>query len=173
MTTSTPQSRNFPTLRLAAAPFRWFFGSRRRVLTAASVLLAMIIAPPLWWSIQLMGLPDIGEPFDLEAFRSSRIPDDRNAFVLYRQAADRLKSLNSFVVSKRSIDAHVRWSQADPMVRRWVEANREAMELFRRGAERPDSLDSNGPRHHRTFGDVVEPPDVPGAGLARGVAAGG
>ena len=38
-----------------------------------------------------VGLPDIGDPFDVEAFRSITIPDDRNAFVLYRQAADRLR----------------------------------------------------------------------------------
>ena len=65
------------------------------MLTAAAVLLAMMIAPPLWWSIQLMGLPDIGEPFDVAAFRAIRIPDDRNAFVLYRQAAALLKPLKS------------------------------------------------------------------------------
>ena len=87
-------SRNFPTLRYLAAPFRWFFRSRRRVLTPAAVLLAMLVVPPLWWSIQLVGLPDIGDPFDVEAFRAFRIPEDRNAFVLYRQAADRLKPLD-------------------------------------------------------------------------------
>ena len=54
----------------------------------------MIAVPLLWWSIQLVGLPDIGEPFDVAAFRSFRIPDDRNAFVLYRQAARWLKPLD-------------------------------------------------------------------------------
>ncbi len=49
MATTSSLSRNFPTLRYLAAPFRWFFRSRRRVLTAAAVLLAMIVAPPLWW----------------------------------------------------------------------------------------------------------------------------
>ena len=106
----------------------------------------MIAVPPLWWSIQLVGLPDIGEPFDVEAFRAFRIPDDRNAFVLYRQAADRLKPLDVSGKSKdEPIDLHARWSGADPDVRRWVEENREAMELFRRGTERPDALDPSGP----------------------------
>ena len=31
--------------------------------------------------------------------------------------------------------------KAYPEVRRWVEENREAMALFRRGTERPDALD--------------------------------
>jgi hypothetical protein len=142
MTQSSTLSRNFPTLRYLAAPFRWFFRSRRRVWTTASVLLAMIAAPVLWWLIQLVGLPDIGEPFDVEAFRSFRIPDERNAFVLYQQAAQLLKPL----------DPTFKWSPWNPYrdtprpksvaaACRRVEANREAMALFRRGAERPDALD--------------------------------
>jgi hypothetical protein len=33
------------------------------------------------------------------------------------------------------------WSKADPVVRGWAEANREALALYRQGAERPDALD--------------------------------
>ena len=91
MTLSATLSRNFPTLRYIAAPFRWVFGSRQRRRTAAAVLLAMIAAPVLWWNVQLMGLPDIGEPFDIEAYKSFTIPEERNAFVLYRRAAALLK----------------------------------------------------------------------------------
>ena len=146
MATTSSLSRNFPTLRYLAAPFRWFFRSRRRVLILAAALLAMLAVPPIWWSIQLVGLPDIGEPFDLAAFRSLAIPDDRNACVLYREAADRLKPLaTSSQEQDDKIDPHVRWSQAHPAVRRWVEENREAMDLYRRGTERPDALDPTSP----------------------------
>jgi hypothetical protein len=142
MTTRSSARRSFPTLRLLAAPFRWFFRSRRRVQTAAAILAAIIAAPVVWWSIQLLGLPDIGEPFDVRAFRSFSIPDETNAFVLYRQAADRLKPLyTSNIPHDRKIDPNVRWSQADPLVHRWAEEHREAMELYRRGSERPDALD--------------------------------
>jgi hypothetical protein len=37
MASTSSVSRNFPTLRYLAAPFRWFFRSRRRVLTVAAV----------------------------------------------------------------------------------------------------------------------------------------
>ncbi len=141
MTTTSTMGRNFPTLRYVGAPFRWFFRSRRRVLTAAAVLLAMLVAPPLWWSIQLMGLPDVGEPFDVAAFRAIRIPDDRNAFVLYRQAAAVLKPLKSSGtpagLSGRQLGP---WPKDEAEARRWVEENREAMALYRRGTERPDAL---------------------------------
>ena len=106
----------------------------------------MLAVPPIWWSIQLVGLPDIGEPFDLAAFRSLAIPDDRNACVLYREAADRLKPLaTSSQEQDDKIDPHVRWSQAHPAVRRWVEENLEAMDLYRRGTERPEALDPTSP----------------------------
>jgi hypothetical protein len=121
--------------------------------TAAAVLLATILAPPLWWSIQLLGLPDIGEPFDVAAFRALRIPDDSNAFILYRQAAERLVPLIKPREPKgQSIDQRAPWSKAAPAVRQWVERNREAMELFRRGADRPDALNSAGASGHvRTY----------------------
>ncbi len=138
-------ARNFPTLKYVIAPFRWFFGSRRRVLTAAAVLLAMMAAPPLWWCVQLLGLADIGEPFDVRAFRSLAIPDDRNAFVLYRKAAGLLKSSG---LSRRNLcpfNVQARWSQADPAFRDWLEAHREAMGLYREGSDRPDALDFGPP----------------------------
>ena len=135
-------SRSFPTLKYLAAPFLWLFGSRRRVLTAAMVLAVMIVTPPLWWATQLFGLPDIGDPFDVRAFQSFAIPDERNAFVLYRQAADRLKPLVTASEEERQkIDLHATWSKADPIVRRWVDENREVLQLYRQGTARPDALE--------------------------------
>ena len=58
-----------------------------------SMLLSIIPAAWLWWAAQLWGLPDIGDPFDVASFHAQTIPDDRNAFVLYRQAAARFKPL--------------------------------------------------------------------------------
>jgi hypothetical protein len=146
MTPSSALSRNFPTLRYVIAPLRWPFATRQRRRTTAAILLAMIAGPVLWWSIQLMGLPDAGEPFDVAAFRSARIPDDRNAYVLYEQAARSLaRPVPKF-----------RWSPMNPFqetpqpkgaaeARRWVESNREAMELYRRGTDRPDAMDPIAP----------------------------
>ncbi len=181
MASTSSVSRSFPTLRYLTTPFRWLFGNRRRALTAAAVLLAMIVAPPLWWSIQLIGLPDVGDPFDAESFRSMTIPEDRNAFVLYRQAADRLRPLDLALESSgtrfvgvlpmvsgtlttetpgrsrdEKIDLLADWSKADPRVRRWAEANREAMALYRQGAERPDALDAGrAGREDRRSGDAM------------------
>ncbi len=140
--TTNGASRSFPTLRYVVAPLGWFFGSRRRVLTVVAVLLAMIAAPVIWWFIQLLDLPDVGHPFDVGAFLLTAIPDDQNAFVLYQQAADQLRPLiTSSKAEEQRIKLDVPWSRADPLVRRWVNENRAAMAIYRRGAERPDWLD--------------------------------
>jgi hypothetical protein len=134
--------RSFPTFRLMAAPFRWIAESRRRVWCVILILLSMVTAPPLWWAAQLMGLPNVGDPFDVEAFRAKTIPDDRNAFVLYRRAAALFQRLrHSDTSASLSLDLHTQWSKADPEVRRWAEVNREALALYRQGADRPAALD--------------------------------
>ena len=123
MATTSSVGRSFPTLRYLAAPFRWFFRSRRRVWTTAAVLLAMIAVPPLWWSLQLVGLPDIGEPFDVAGVPV--VPDPRRPQRLRAlsrgggsaQAAGRARARRT---SRRST-SHAPWSQADPAARRWVE----------------------------------------------------
>ncbi len=146
MAMTSSASRSFPTLRYLFVPFRWFFRSRRRVVTAAVVLLAMIAVPPLWWSVQLIGLPDVGDPFDVQAFRSFTIPDDQNAVVLYLKAGDRLKPLDTSSPKQgEKIDPHVPWSQAHPGVRLWLEENREAMAIYRQGTERPDAFNPADP----------------------------
>jgi hypothetical protein len=156
MTPTSSVGRNFPTLRYLAAPFRWLFRSRQRVMTAAAVLLAMIAAPPVWWATQLMGLPEIDEPVDVQAIRSFRIPDESNAFVLYRRAADRLKPLRS---PRGQVPVAINqlgpWPKDDEEAGRWVEENREAMEIFRRGTERPDALDLVPAYHSQSWSLIL------------------
>ena len=109
----------------------------------ALILVAMVVGPPLWWRVQLLGLPDIGDPFDVKAFRAFTIPDDRNAYVLYHQAMTRLKPWypHSKTAGNR-INMRAPWSKAIPELRQWAEENREALAIYRRGTERPDALDA-------------------------------
>ena len=143
MTRLATLHRSFPTLMSLGAPLRWVGRSRRRLWGTALLTLAIIASPPLWWATQLVGLPDIGDPFDVRAFRAFTIPDDRNAFVLYSRAASLLK-LDAPYLAKSSgkIDWLARWPEAAPEVRRWVDDNREALAVYRQGAERPDALDA-------------------------------
>jgi hypothetical protein len=142
MTQRAAIERSFPTFLKMASPFRWFIKSRRRVWSVIAIALLMVAIAPVWWSLQLIGLPDIGDPFDVESFQATSIPDDRNAFVIYRRAAAVLKPLTS--ASRPAGQANkldLRWSAAGAEARQWAQANREALDLCRQAAEKPDAFE--------------------------------
>jgi hypothetical protein len=157
MTRLASLHRSFPTVMLIVAPFRWIGKSRRRIWYSILILLAMSTAAPLWWATQLWGLPDIGDPFDVNVFREMTIPDERNAFVLYRQAAAVFKPLRTPEgARRRPINYSARWSEAKPEDRRWLEENRQTLALYRQGAERPDGLDLSGAPDRIEYGDDMQ-----------------
>ena len=104
----------------------------RLVLAVAALALAGSTAFLTWWSTTLTGLPDVGDPFDVEAFRRP-IPDATNAFVLYKQAA-------ALLPKEPDLPANYDWATAPQQQRDWIDKSREALALWRRGTERPDAL---------------------------------
>ena len=88
----------------------------------------------------LLGLPDVGDPFDVAAFRTFRVPEDQDAFALFRQAAGKLRPVPDLPMAVRQGGMTVAWSQADPGLRESLEANREALALFRQAALRLDGM---------------------------------
>ena len=62
---------------------------RLRQLVRASLVSAFCLALAagaleVWVRNSLNGLPDIGDPFDVAAFRAFSVPDDQNAFTFLR-----------------------------------------------------------------------------------------
>ena len=113
---------NSPTRPIRPRRKLWAFGP------ALLITLAILIAIKI---TSLNGLPDIGDPFDIEAF-ARPIPDEANAFVLYKRAFEKL--------GKEPANPSFVWSTADPSQRRWLDENREALGLWREGTGRPDAL---------------------------------
>jgi hypothetical protein len=96
--------------------------------------------------MSLRGLPDIGDPFDVEAFlKAADLPDERNAFVLYRQAVAKLVPWSHGWVPD--------WRRANPDLRAWVVANRPALDLWLEGTRRPDAVAAS-PRETTTQTDM-------------------
>jgi hypothetical protein len=99
------------------------------------------MAAAIWWLTSLRGLPDIGDPFDVAAFREFTIPDDENAFTVLRRAQEKLTPVPRPLPSRSSATPKTTsWSTADPKLREWVEANREALDLFLAGAAKADGI---------------------------------
>jgi hypothetical protein len=123
------------------APLVWLErarGRRRLALLVLYVVVAGFIALLGWWSLSLRNLPDVGDPFDVAAFRKVSVPDDQNAFTLYDQAIAQLKDLPNSERGQPLNDAlDGGLAAASPKIRAWFEANRGALEIWRRGTERP------------------------------------
>ena len=86
-------------------------------------------------------LPDIGHPFDLKTKGTIHVDDEDNAFVLYRQATEILTELPSgHLTNIHDVCFRGDWDAADPVVRRWAKENQQALEIWRRGRERPKAL---------------------------------
>jgi hypothetical protein len=144
----TRDATDQPSLAAASVkPSRFLGWLKRRarqllifVLVCAVSLVLIACCAMIQRSLGLIGLPDVGDPFDVVAFRSFRIPEDQDAIVLLRQAAAKVPSMPFLPMAIRRLGPSVGWSQADPKLREWALANRQALELFRQGTDRPDGI---------------------------------
>ncbi|WP_435005662.1 hypothetical protein P12x_003479 [Tundrisphaera lichenicola] len=109
--------------RLRSRP-RWL-----PILLASGIAgLSMYVA---WRTTSLDGLPDVGDPFDVAAFADRKVADADNAYVLYKEAVT--------LLTQQYPESTYDWPKADDATRRWLEENRPAMEVWRRGTERPEA----------------------------------
>jgi hypothetical protein len=135
--TATVRGTSSKTLQILRKRLRQLW----RIMLVLAVTLALAgAALTIWWLKSLNGLPDIGDPFDVTAFRELRIPDDQNALPFLRRAS---KMLSPWPVLPRPVALSVdtaSWAQADPKMREWVNANQHALELFQQGTEKPDAI---------------------------------
>jgi hypothetical protein len=130
----------------------------RVIVVAAACVAVAATAFAIWWLNSLNGLPDIGDPFDVAAFRAFRIPDDQNAFTFVRRANEKLTPIrDSDGKGPYPEDPKFSWSIANPKLREWARENREALELFLRGAEQDDaSLPTGVPTSDVIPGNVIK-----------------
>jgi hypothetical protein len=108
---------------------------RRRLWTVGPAFLITLAILITIKATSLNGLPDVGEPFDIEEF-SRPISDESNAFVVYKRAFDKLGKEPDSAGGVWVAD----WNSASPIQRRWLDENREALELWKQGTARPDAL---------------------------------
>jgi hypothetical protein len=118
----------------------------RVVVVLAACVAVAATAFAIWWLNSLNGLPDIGDPFDVAAFRAFRLPDEQNAFTYLRRASEKLTPIVGMVGGNGADpgDLKFSWSIANPTLREWAGENREAFELFLQGAEQADAANPAG-----------------------------
>ena len=124
-------------LALLASPFTLVEQTKGRWRSAVLLvyaLLALVICTPLVRKARLSRIPDLGDPFDVSAFRDAGSDD---AFPLYQTAFSRLQAPSrqpapgsSIPLYNRVMAAHLNSAYATPEVEAWIASNREARELW-------------------------------------------
>lgn len=113
-------------------------GRRRIALLAAYGLIVGAAALLAWRQSSLRGLPDIGDPFDVAAFTARDVADSDNAWIDYLRA---LEALDDRVLSGLTEDLRAArtadWAVVSPALKAWCARNRPALELWRRGSDKP------------------------------------
>ena len=117
--------------------------ARRPRAAIGLLLVAPVAGAWVWWATQLWGLPDVGDPFDVAAFESFHLDDDRNAFVVYREATAMAHRVwNAFRVkhpNETRVKMPQEWAKANPNWRNLLTDERPALDLWRVGSDRPDA----------------------------------
>lgn len=104
------------------------------------VILLLIAAPLVFRAIRLSRVPPADEPFDTKSVLTFVVPDADNAFVEYRAASALLVPRDSKVNYEEFEKAQSEgWEHATESVRKWLDANRPFMELWRKGSAKPDA----------------------------------
>jgi hypothetical protein len=118
---------------------RLWAGRGRLLVSGLAVACVAVLASWIWGARRLDGLPDIGEPFDVEAAsRTVVIADADNAYVLYAEALGKRFRVPATI--SRLDFGTATWSRVGDDVRDTVKKNSEALELWRRGSERPAAI---------------------------------
>ncbi len=105
-----------------------------------ALVLAVLSAPLVFRGHQIAGLPDPGDPFDVEAFGTVEIAPAENAFVEYRLAVVVLVPPTPFDPGVLEKAMKGGWSAASQEIRKWVSDNRAALDLWRKGSQKPDAV---------------------------------
>jgi hypothetical protein len=113
-------------------------GRRRLVLAFAYSLIVLLVGVLFWRESRLAGLPDVAIPFDTKRLLALTVPDERNAFVLYRQAGLKLK--RDQTIERRIFGMPYAWPKKDEAAQAFLKSNDGAVDLWKKGSDRPDAL---------------------------------
>ncbi|MFN0199262.1 MAG: hypothetical protein ACKVT0_21130 [Planctomycetaceae bacterium] len=107
------------------------------------VVMVVVLSPFAYRAYVLSGLPDIGDPFDVEEFGTVELADADNARFDYEAALALKIPLRSTSVNlSDELDTAMQddWYSATPVIRNWLKVNRSALDRWKLATEKPDFL---------------------------------
>ena len=147
-----------PAVRTWRSRLRGYLARRGKQLLRLLLFLGISVvfvagAVEIYRGASLIGLPDVGDPFDVAEFRAFRVPPEDDAFVLFRQAQKKLSEMPRLPLAVRRLGP-LAWSKSAPELRDWVTANRDALEMLKAASERPDGIAAPNPDRDDSDSDV-------------------
>jgi hypothetical protein len=120
----------------------WTWWLQPKVALPPTLFVLLLASPFLVRNWHLSQVPDIADPFDVEAFLSETVDDTDNAFVDYHAAQALLVPESSLTTEQRN-ELDWGWEKTSAGVQAWVDANSPALNRWRIGTEKTDAIDGD------------------------------
>ncbi len=118
---------------------RWLlFLLHPKVAVPLLLIFAVLAAPFAYRGYRISRVPDAPEPFYTQPLLEFVVPDADNAFVEYRAATAMFVEFRGDYDEVRTATKRP-WSEAPADVRKWLDANRPALDVWRKGTAKPDA----------------------------------
>ncbi len=120
-------------------PSRLLWWLHPKVALPLLLLGLLLVAPFLYRGYRIASIPDIGDPFDVEAFGTVDIAPADNAMTQYAIAA---KLIVNRTHPNEDLDKALDggWEQTSEPVRKWLDDNQTALAEWRKGTERSQAV---------------------------------
>jgi hypothetical protein len=117
------------------------------------VLVLLIATPLILRAKRLSRVPRVDQPFDTKEVLVFVVPDADNAFVEFRSAKSLHVQYAGTPGGTTATDEFEKaqsdgWEHATEPVRKWLEANRPFMEIWRKGTAKPDAQYQQAGEYH-------------------------
>ena len=121
-------------------PSRLLWWLHPKVALPLTLFGLLLIAPFLFRGYRISRVPEIGDPFDVQAFGTVEIAASDNAITQYALAARLFHERTTFNADEDEKILEHGWSHASADVRKWLDDNQPALAEWRKGTERTQAV---------------------------------
>ncbi len=130
-----------PTETAAERTSRLLWWLHPKVALPLTLLGLLLVAPFLYRGYCISRIPDIGDPFDVEAFGTVAIPPIDNAMTQYALAVKSLRKPTGVASDDFEKALEHGWTQTSEPLRKWLADNQVALAEWRKGTERSQAAE--------------------------------
>ena len=116
------------------SPNRWLWWLHPKVALPLLLFGLLLLSPFLYRGYRISRVPEIGDPFDVDAFGTVDLEPADNAMTHY-VVADRLRVSSSAPDDELETALELGWSHTSTAVKKWLDDNQPALKEWRKGTE--------------------------------------